>query len=566
MKTKLLLLLLLANFSIYAQTNLVPNGGFENWTGGTPDNWNVSNTVTLSSDAASGQYSAKLSFTTVSAKIIAQVPMKAGITYTVKYKYKYLSSNYSGLHPISLQISKDGSATSTSSSAFASNNSWTPKETTFTPDMDLSYDLSISMFSFDSETFDILIDDVQVYTDAVSEEYTQIPDLAFENKLIALGIDSGAPDGQVLTSKVAAVTQLDLENSNISDLTGIQAFVSLDNLYLRKNNLTTIDLSKNPKLTYLNVGSNKLSSLNLSDNPLLESVDCQRNNLTSIDISHNPKLTYFNCMVNQISGLDVSVNTLLEDLAVSSNQLTSLNIDKNLSLKTLNCGNNQITSLNVSKNTALTSLACHYNKITSLNVSNNTLLEELMCHFNELTSLDVSNNPELYMLDCLNNKITSLNVSANPKIIEVACENNSLTYLNLKNGNNVNFDLFFSNFVNNPDLKCILVDDAAYSDQNWADKKDAGAVYAASCTLGVNESVLSQAVLYPNPVKDVINIQNVNLEKAAVYNVLGQLIKSFTLNSTNTDNTINLSGLPKGVYYIYLINGDAASAKKVVIE
>ena len=31
MKTKLLLLLLLANFSIYSQTNLVPNGDFEDW-------------------------------------------------------------------------------------------------------------------------------------------------------------------------------------------------------------------------------------------------------------------------------------------------------------------------------------------------------------------------------------------------------------------------------------------------------------------------------------------------------------------------------------------------------
>ncbi|MBS7230293.1 T9SS type A sorting domain-containing protein [Flavobacterium psychroterrae] len=38
------------------------------------------------------------------------------------------------------------------------------------------------------------------------------------------------------------------------------------------------------------------------------------------------------------------------------------------------------------------------------------------------------------------------------------------------------------------------------------------------------------------------------------------------LNSTNSNNTINLSGLPKGVYYIYLINQDAASAKKVIVE
>ncbi|MCP2026566.1 hypothetical protein L1276_001710 [Flavobacterium sp. HSC-32F16] len=72
--------------------------------------------------------------------------------------------------------------------------------------------------------------------------------------------------------------------------------------------------------------------------------------------------------------------------------------------------------------------------------------------------------------------------------------------------------------------------------------------------------------MHPNPTKGELNIKNANLEKANVYNVLGQLVKSFTLNASNTDNTINLSGLPKGVYYVYLINKDKASAKKVIVE
>ncbi|KRB54647.1 hypothetical protein ASD98_16480 [Flavobacterium sp. Root186] len=63
-----------------------------------------------------------------------------------------------------------------------------------------------------------------------------------------------------------------------------------------------------------------------------------------------------------------------------------------------------------------------------------------------------------------------------------------------------------------------------------------------------------------------MSIKNINLEKANVYNSLGQLVKSFSLNSTDSNHSINLSGLPKGVYYVYLINQDAASAKKVIVE
>lgn len=526
MKTKLLLLLFLANFSIYAQTNLVPNGGFENWTGGLPQNWTIENSVASSSDVAGGQYSVKLSITdkTLPPKIITQVPLKAGATYIVKFKYKYLNNNYSGLHPIAIKISQTGSASTLSSSAFASNNNWTEKETTFTADSDLLYQLSISTFSFDDEAFDVLIDDVSVVDVDEPEPYTLIPDINFENKLIALGIDSGVPDGKVLTSNVASRTYLDISNSSITDLTGIEAFVSLTTLYCDQNQLTTINLSQNIKLTDLNVAENQLTSLNILSNVLLEKLDCQKN------------------------------------------KITDLNVSKNIKLVKLNCGDNNLTSLNTSNNTLLTSLGCHYNKINSLDVSENLLLKELVCVSNKLTIINVSKNTELNIFDSYENQITSIDISKNPKITEFDCKDNRLTYLNLKNGNNINFELYYTNFINNPDLTCILVDDVDYSNTTWSAKKDTAASYSTTCTLGINSSVLDKTVLYPNPTKGEVNINNIALEKATVYNSLGQLVKTFILNSGNTSNTINLSGLKKGVYYVYLINGDAASAKKIIVE
>jgi hypothetical protein len=195
-----------------------------------------------------------------------------------------------------------------------------------------------------------------------------------------------------------------------------------------------------------------------------------------------------------------------------------------------------------------------------------------------LTTLDVSKNILLETLNASSNQLTTLDFSKNTKLRIVYVVNNPLVSLNLRNGNNANFILppntgkksvsgLYTSFLGLKTLGCIQVDNENYSNANWSNIKESTTTYSNTCkTLGVPESALKNVVIHPNPTKGELHIQNVNLEKANVYNVLGQLVKSFTLNSNNTDNTINLSGLPKGVYYVYLINQDAASAKKVIVE
>ena len=97
-------------------------------------------------------------------------------------------------------------------------------------------------------------------------QYTLIPDANFEKALIDLGIDSGAVDGKVLTVNISIITKLDIQKKAIQDLTGIEAFLSLENLQCSSNNLTTLDLSKNTALTDLYISYNKLSFLDLSKN------------------------------------------------------------------------------------------------------------------------------------------------------------------------------------------------------------------------------------------------------------------------------------------------------------
>jgi Leucine-rich repeat (LRR) protein len=306
--------------------------------------------------------------------------------------------------------------------------------------------------------------------------YVNIPDSNFEQALIDLGIDSNPViDGRVLRSDVEGVTSLDVSSKNISDLTGIEAFASLDFLNCQFNQLTSLDVSSNTALTDLRCYSNSLTSLDLSSNTALDYLSCHYNQLTSLDVSGNTALDYLSCHYNQLTSLDVSANTALTYLYCYSNQLTSLDVSSNTALRTLHCYSNQLTSLDLSANTALTYLYCYSNQLTSLDVSSNTALRTLHCYSNQLTSLDVSSNTALRTLHCYSNQLTSLNVA---------------------NGNNTNFSQLRAN--NNPNLTCIQVDDQAYSEANWTGGDfvfDAQHTFSEDCYVNIPDSNFEQALI-----------------------------------------------------------------------
>lgn len=217
--------------------------------------------------------------------------------------------------------------------------------------------------------------------DGIEINATNFPDANFRNYLLAQ--DYGK-DEKLTESEIKGVTKIDVSDKNIKSLKGIEYFTALTTLYCHRNQLTSLDVSKN-------------TSLN--------SLGCSGNKLTSLNVSNNTALSWFNCVDNQITQLDVSKNTALNKLYCSSNQLSALDVSKNVSLNVLYCSGNIITSLDVSKNTALTELRCEFNQLTSLDVSKNTALIRLDCDFNRLTSLDVSKNKALNILYCETNQI-----------------------------------------------------------------------------------------------------------------------------------------------------------------
>ena len=178
---------------------------------------------------------------------------------------------------------------------------------------------------------------------------TYIPDDNFEETLIGLGYDD-VLDDYVLTNDINSITSLDINTKGISDLTGIEDFTSLVQLLSYQNNLSTINLSVNTSLNYLELGENNITSVDLSTNTLLEHLNLFGNQLTSINVSTNQTLTYLSLGGNSFTNIDVSNNLLLTDLLVFDNDLSSLDISGSTGLINLMAkGNTNLSCIQVNQ-------------------------------------------------------------------------------------------------------------------------------------------------------------------------------------------------------------------------
>ena len=72
-------------------------------------------------------------------------------------------------------------------------------------------------------------------------------------------------------------------------------------------------------------GISSITSLDLSQNTALTYLNCLFTGITSLDLSQNTALTYLNCLFSGITSLDLSQNTALAVINISScNKLTSI--------------------------------------------------------------------------------------------------------------------------------------------------------------------------------------------------------------------------------------------------
>jgi hypothetical protein len=284
--------------------------------------------------------------------------------------------------------------------------------------------------------------------------YVTIPDVNFEEQLIAKGIDSdGIVNQQLLIEDAAKVTSLDLTTSDdadddkkIKDLAGIEAFKNLITLSVENNALASIAFNENTALETIDVSSNELTSIDLSSNTALIHLYAGGNELKEIDLKSNINLETLKLQLNLIQALDVSKNINLLELDLLFNELTTvigldattklitLNLSWNYleeltvnipSLEGMNVEQNLLKTLNVDGSTSLRSLIATLNSVQTLDVSTNVALKYLFVSGNQIETIDLNNNVNLEMLWISSNQLTGLDVSKLSELYELSIGRNS---------------------------------------------------------------------------------------------------------------------------------------------
>ena len=203
----------------------------------------------------------------------------------------------------------------------------------------------------------------------------------------------GLPNHTPLTKEhLKHLMHLEVENSGINDLTGLEHAVSLEQLYADDNQIQDLQpLASLINLRRLSLHKNRISDVA----PLANLMNLQNLYLSANRISDiaslskltNLKVLHLHFGGNQVSALlPLSDLVELEQLALSSNRISDIApLEKLTNLKTLHLGGNQISDITPLRNlTELVELSLNDNKIVDV-----TALENL----SNLAEIRLQNNP-----------------------------------------------------------------------------------------------------------------------------------------------------------------------------
>jgi hypothetical protein len=214
---------------------------------------------------------------------------------------------------------------------------------------------------------------------------------------------------------------------------------------------------------------------------------------------------------------------------------------------TLGIGLNQISQIDLSNNKQLDIFNANSNPLTSLNLSNNTFLTQALLDYTNIAELDISKLEMLRYYYVNGTKLKTIDASKNIGLIGLqAIDCPDLESINVKNGSNINMNMCVT--TSDPKLRCIQVDDPAYSSTAFLWEKDETATYTTDCALlAVNDSQLTDNLMvYPNPTSDILHV-NSKSYSISVTNFTGQVVKT-----AKNAESIDISRLPIGTYLVII--------------
>lgn len=231
-------------------------------------------------------------------------------------------------------------------------------------------------------------------------DFTNCPNLTYI-------FDGGCWPGILKNINVSSCTKLQyLMIDHQPKLSSLDVTHNTELLYLQINgdNISELDLTNNKKLQYLNAASCAFSVLDLTNNKDLESVYCnnQKSGLQSINVTGLDKLKVLECYYNVLTKLDLSTNTALTRLWCYNNRLQdTLDLTNNKDLASLYVYYNySLKHINIANCNKLLNIRAYNCGLLDLPLSEHPYLTELSCNYNRLDEIDISGCPKLTHFSC----------------------------------------------------------------------------------------------------------------------------------------------------------------------
>lgn len=381
-----------------------------------------------------------------------------------------------------------------------------------------------------------------------------------------------------LTNNVLLET-IDVSSNSLTNI-NINACINLKELDLLYCPITNIDLSNNQNLEKLQLSGLDLTSLNINNNLALKEIALLNIQFTSLDFSNNINLEEILLRNIPFTSLDFSNNINLKEITLRNlggpiTVFNSLLFSNNINLKKLIVDLVSFyPTVNLQNNLQLETCVLQAAGLFYLDVLNNISLKILRIDDNFFNDIDIQNLNQLQIFGCSYNNISSLNFDNHPFLEVLYCDNNNLQNLSIQNGANSLLngvidgtptnDRFIA--TNNPNLRCIYVDDVANCNTNWL-SKDPTSYYVSTvqeCNLLSTTTTLnSKFTLSPNPVENFLNIStpiDVEIYSIKIFTIDGKQIQ---VNYNNFEQ-LDLSNLVTGIFTIEITTNFGKYFKKLI--
>lgn len=245
-----------------------------------------------------------------------------------------------------------------------------------------------------------------------------------ENLRTCITKQNGVAHSALTNEDIESLTSLSCENSNISDISGLEKATNLKYLDLSGNNISNISSLKDLiNLDTLVLAQNRIIDISgLEQLTNLTRLELQDNEIINIEaLSNLSNLQYLKLYNNQIK--DISSLSKLEELRqllIDNNNITSLEpLSKLTKLVILGANDNQISNLeDISFLKNLQTLNLNNNQINDISpIAELVNLKQLNISSNNISDLTaISGLNSLESIDISNNHLSDLSVLANKKL------------------------------------------------------------------------------------------------------------------------------------------------------